>query len=153
MSNTTDKWLGDGNPFSESFPPCGLNERQIATLVGFSQLHVVGLGVSPAIRKLSESGIVEITVRWATTMDSHGSAGKLWVKEDGTYIAGAVWEGARHDAPGPIKVYRWHPRQDRRSFTEHAEMILFERSEGHKGAYELTRQYIKHYYVNEENTA
>jgi hypothetical protein len=148
---TTDKWLGDGNPFNERFPSCGLTERQVATLVGFSGTRVAGLGPSPAICKLSESGIVEISVRWAKALDDFGSAGKLWLKEDGTFIAAAVWEGVVSDARGPIRVYRWDPDSKRR-LGDKADELHYERADSSIGAYEQTRTFIKHNYVNMEDT-
>jgi hypothetical protein len=151
----SDKWLGDGSPFGEHFPSCGLNEAQVRTLVSFSGVRVVGLAPSPAIRKLSESGIVEIGASWSTSRDDRhgGVGGKLWLEADGTYIAAAIWEGSNSDARGPIKVYRWsYGRKEARwRLGENAEEVSYDRADSHIGAYEQTRTFIKNEYVNRED--
>jgi hypothetical protein len=143
----TDKWLGDNSPFNERFPECGLNEKQVATLLSFShQIRCSGLGPSPAIHKLTESGIVELSVKWSKHMNDFGSGGRLWMTDSGEYIAGAIWEGVKSDATGPIKVYRWAPMppgQHFRRFDEKATEVTYPRSDGHNGSTYGTREFIK----------
>ena len=146
------KWLGDGNPFNERFPTIGLTETQVRTLVSFSGGRVTGLGPSPAIHKLTANGVVEINVNWSlSARDEHGSGGKLWLGGDGEYIAAAIWEGGRSDAPGPIRVYRYPPLPEGhrwRPLGSKAEEIIYEQSHGHGGSTQNTRAFIKELYTS-----
>lgn len=147
-------WLGDNNPFSESFPQSDLNEAQVRTLLGFShKIRISGLGVSPAVKKLTESGILEVKVNWAKTMDDHGVGGTIWLKDDGQYIAAEVWEGAHFSDIGPVRVYRWRPEVRRWAFDAKAEEVVYEQSTGHKGAIRQTRDFIRNMWDQPDITA
>ena len=146
-----NRWLGDGNPFSERFPTADLNEKQVKTLVGFSDIMVTGLGPSPAIRKLTDSGIVEVSVNWGKNPKDFGSGGKLWIAATGDYIAAAMWEGSHTSSIGPIRVYRWKPLEHGsiRRFGDKAEEVTYPQDSGHKGSTQATREFIREHWMDQ----
>ncbi len=150
MTTDTTTWLGDNNPFTESFPSASLNEAQVRTLVSFSGERVGSLGPDGAIRRLTESGIVEISVNWVRNDRDIGSAGRLWLTNNGEYIASSIWRGSKSDDSGPVIVYRYLPIPEGlrwRPLGEKAEEIRYDKSRGGEGAVVATRKFIKEHYT------